>query len=57
MPYFFAVSVAAHFALSYQVFVPWQEFEQVFADAFQPIVVAIFTVPLLCVAVFTVVLL
>lgn len=51
------VLMAARFALCYQVFVPWQEFEQVFVDAFQPMVVAIFTVPLLCVAVFTVVLL
>ena len=41
--------------LAYQLFVPWQEFEQVRVVGFQPGVVAMFTTPLLCVAVFTVV--
>jgi hypothetical protein len=43
--------------LTYQLCVPWQEFEQVRVVGFQPGVLEIFTTPLLCVAVFTVVLL
>ena len=43
--------------LAYQLFVPWQEFEQERDVAFQPMVVVRFLMPLLCVAVFTVVVL
>jgi len=59
MPFgFLAVSPAGCRGDSYQLSEPWQEFEeQVRVDAFQPVLLITFLVPLLCVAVFTVVLL
>jgi hypothetical protein len=42
-------------ALPPQLSVPWQELEQLREVAFQPMVLAMFSVPLACVAVFTVV--
>ena len=52
-----ALLLSVYPVTTYQAWVPWQELAQERVVAFQPMVVVRFLTPLLCVAVFTVVVL